>query len=94
MDVTPNTAGRFATVARLCDTMQRTTGHIIARAHAARQLGATAKAYRSSALELDRQADCAERLLFSQAVATFRAAAAADLLIADALDVLESSVGI
>lgn len=93
MKVSSDTAGRFATVARLCDTVQRTTGHIIARAHAARQLGATAKTYRSSALELDCQADRAERLLFSQAVATFREAAADNLLIADALDVIESSVG-
>ncbi len=94
MNVIPDTAGRFATVARLCDTVQRTTGHVIACAHAARQLGATAKAYRSSALELDRQAGRAERLLFSQAVATFRRAAADHLLIADALEIIESSTSV
>ena len=75
MDVIPGTAaGRFATVARLCDAVQNATGPIIARAHAARRLGATARRCRSGALELERQASRAEKLLFSQVVATFRAA--------------------
>lgn len=84
-----DTVGRFATVRRLCDAVQRNTDHVIACAHAARQLGATAESYRSSALELYRQADRAERLLFGQAVTTFRAAAAECLLIADALEITE-----
>jgi len=94
MSIVPDTPGRFARVTRLYDAVQRTTDHVVACAHAARQPGATAEFYRSIALDLDRQADRAETLLFSQAVATFRAAAAESGLIADALAVIESKEGL
>jgi len=87
--VVPTNVGPHATVARLRETAQLTAEHIVARAHAARCLGATAKAYRAGALELDRQAIQAEGLLFGQAIETFRAAAAENRLMADALEAIE-----
>jgi len=80
--------GAHATVARLRETAQRTADQVVARAHAARCL-ATAEAYRVGALELDHQAIRAENLLFGQAVETFRAAAAENRLMADALETIE-----
>jgi len=91
MGAIPDTAHRFTVVARLRREAQHTADRIVALAHAARQVGATAESYRRSALELDSQADRAEQLLFGQAVETFRAAASENRLIADALDVIESS---
>jgi hypothetical protein len=85
-----NTARWFPAVARLRQDAQCVADHIIIRARAAHQLGATAEAYRTSALELERQAISSERLLFGRAVATFRTAAAENRLIADALDIIES----
>ena len=76
-------------VARLGEEARRAAGRIVARARAARLTGATVEAYRASALELDHQATRAERLLFSQAVETFRAVAAENRLIADALEFIE-----
>jgi len=87
--VVPTSAGAHATVARLRATAQRTADQVVARAHAARCLGATAGAYRIGALELDRQAIRAENLLFGQAVETFRAAATENRLMADALETIE-----
>jgi len=87
--IVPTSVGAYATVARLRETAQRTADHVVARAHAARCLCATAGAYRVAALELDRQADRAENLLFGQAVETFRAAAAENRLMADALEIIE-----
>lgn len=88
MATVPATASHSAAVAHLCEAAQRTAERVVSRAHAARQLGATAEAYRGAALELERQADCAERLLFGQAVQTFRAAAAENRLMADALEAM------
>ncbi len=90
---TPNTV-RFAVVAHLGEDVRRTANHVVARARAARRHGATADAYRISAEGLDAQADRAESLLFSRAVETFRAAAAENRLIADALEVLEGRTGL
>lgn len=90
---TPNTV-RFAVVAHLDEGVRHTANHIVARARAARRHGATADAYRTSAEGFDEQADRAEALLFARAVETFRAAAAENRLIADALDVLEGRTGL
>lgn len=89
IDARPNTASRFAVVTRLSEDAQCTADCIVSRARAARRLGATAEAYRLSALELDHQADRAEKLLFGQAVETFRRAAATCRLMADALEAIE-----
>ena len=83
----------FTTVAHLREAAQCSADRVVAAAHAACRLGTTAEAYRISALELDHQANRAEGLLFSQAVKTFRAAAAENRLVADALDVIESRAG-
>lgn len=85
---------RFAAATHLREEAWRTAGPIVARARAARRLGATADAYRISAEGLECQADRAEALLFGQAVETFRAAAAENRLVADALEVLEGRVGL
>ena len=90
---TPGTV-RFAAVARLRDDARRTADRLVARARAARRHGATSDAYRTSAEGLDRQADRAEALLFGRAVETFRAAAAENRLVADALEVLEGRTGL
>ena len=89
----PN-AVRFAVVKHLSEDVRHTAGRIVTRARAARRHGATADAYRVSAEGLDAQADRAESLLFSRAVETFRAAAAENRLIADALEVLEGRTGL
>ena len=94
METLPEAAGWFVTVAHLRDTVQRTTNRVVGCAHAARRLGATAKSYHNSAVELRRQADHAETLLFSQAVMTFRTAAADHLLVAEALEVIENNAGV
>ena len=86
----PNTARRFAAVARLRDQAQCVAGRVVVRAHAARELGATAEAYRSCALELERQAARAQELLFGQAALTLHAAAAENRLTADALEAIEN----
>lgn len=86
-------AGHFAAVARLREQAQRVAGRVIVRAHAARELGATAEAYRSCALELERQANRAQELLFSQATLTLHAAAAESRLTADALEAIENWSG-
>lgn len=91
---TPAHAVRSVAVARLHEDARRTAGRIVARARAARRHGATADAYRISAEGLDGQADRAEGLLFGQAVASFRAAAAENRLVADALDALEGRAGL
>ncbi len=88
MATIPDTANRFAAVASLCEAAQRTAKRVVSRAHAACQLGATAEACRAAALELECQADHAEELLFGQAVQTFRAAAAENRLMADALEAM------
>ncbi len=88
MGATFNAARWFSAVARLRDNARRTADRVIARADAARRQGATAEAYRLSSVELERQATRAEKLLFSQTVKTFRAAAAESRLIADALDAI------
>lgn len=87
-------AVRFAVIARLRQDVPRTADRLVARARAARRHGATADAYRTSAEGLDRQADRAEALVFNRAVETFRAAAAENRLVADALEVLESRMGL
>ena len=89
MHPAPDTASRFVAVARLREEVQRVADHVVARAHAARQLGATAQTYRAYALSLDWQAGRAAGLLFSQAVETSHAAAAEHRLIADALEMIE-----
>ncbi len=91
---TPAQAVRFATVTHLGEDARRTAGHVVAQARAARRLGTTAHAYRIGAEVLDHQADRAQGLLFGQAVATFRAAAAENRLIADALEILEGRTGL
>ena len=90
---TPSTV-RFSAVARLREDSRRTADRLVARARAARRHGATADAYRISAEGLDCQADRAEALLFGRAVETFRAAAAENRLIADALEVLGGHMGL
>ncbi len=90
---TPN-AVRFAVVAQLSEHVWRTADHIVARARAARRHGATADAYRVSAEGLDCQAHRAGTPLFGWAVETFRAAAAENRLVADALEVLEGRTGL
>lgn len=90
MNVIPDTGRQFAAVAQLDEEAQRTAGYVVMRARAARRLGATAKAYCTSALALERHANGAEERRFGRAVETFRAAAAENWLIADALEVLES----
>jgi hypothetical protein len=91
---TPAYAVRFAAIARLREDVRRTADRLVARARAARRQGATADAYRISAEGLDRQANRAEELLFDRAVEVFRAAAAENRLIADALEVLEGRTGL
>ena len=90
---TPGTV-RFAAITRLREDARRTADRLVARARAARRHGATADAYRTSAEGLDRQADRAEAQLFDRAVETFRAAAAENRLVADALEVLEGRMGL
>ena len=85
----PLNAAHPTFVVELRDTAQRTAEDIVARARAARELGASADSYRAAAAELDRQADRAETLLLGEAVQAFRAAAARNRLIADALDMIE-----
>ena len=94
METLPKTAGWFVAVAHLRDTVQRTTNQVVACARVAHWRGATAKSYHDSAVELTRQADRAETLLFSQAVMTFRAAAADHMLVAEALEVIENNAGV
>ncbi len=94
MSAISNTARWFPAAARLRENAQGAADRIVARARAAYQLGATADAYRTSALELEYQATRAERLLFGQAVKLFRIAAAESRLIADALDTIESGKNI
>ena len=93
MTIPPRAAHPAAAVVRLRAEARCTADRIVARALAARQLGATADAYRAAALELDRQADRAETLLFGQVVETFRAAAVENRLMADALDAVEGERG-
>lgn len=88
-DIRPDTTRQFAMVAHLVQDVQSTADYIVARARAVHWLGATAEAYRLSALEMDHQAERAERLLFGQAVETLRAAAATCRLTADALEIIE-----
>lgn len=90
---TPGTV-RFSEIVRLREDARSTAAHVTTRARAARRLGATADAYRINAEGLDAQADRAQRLLFGQAVASFRAAAAENHLIADALEALEGRMGL
>ena len=89
MHPTSDTARRVAAIAHLREDVQRVAEHVVARAHAARQLGATAHTYRAYALNLEWQAGRAAGLLFGQAVETSRAVAAEHRLIADALDMIE-----
>ncbi len=90
MSATYDAARWSPAVARLREDAQHVAARIVARARAAHQFGATAEAYRDSATELAREAARAERLLFGQTVKTFRAAAAENRLVADALDVIEA----
>jgi len=90
MNIIPDTGRQFAAVMHLDEEAQRTADYVVMRARAARRLGGTAKAYRISALALERHANSAEERRFGRAVETFRAAAAENWLIADALEVLES----
>ena len=90
----PAHAVRSAVVAHLREDARRMAGHIVTRARAARRHGVTADAYRTSAEGLDRQADRAEALLLDRAVETFRAAAAENRLIADALEAMEGRAGL
>ena len=94
MDPNPDSGSRYAEVARLHEEVRRTADYVITRARAAHRFGATAGAYRISAESLDRQANRAEELLYGQAVETFRAAAAENRLVADALEVLEGLTGL
>jgi len=85
----PPEASCAAAVARLRQDARRAANRVVARACAARALEATAKSHRANALELERQAGRAESLLFGQVIDTFRAAAAENRLVADALDAME-----
>ena len=87
--VKPEAAQTATAVDRLRDSAHQTAGRAVARARAARELGAPAEGYRAAASELERQAARAETLLFDRAVQVFRAAAAENRLIADALDAIE-----
>lgn len=89
MSATFNTARPSPAVARLRQDAQHIATRIVARARAAHQFGATPEVYRDSAMELEREAARAERLLFGQTVKTFRAAAAESRLVADALDAIK-----
>ncbi len=93
MEPTLHTAHQFAVIARLCEETRRMADQIVARARAARKLGATARAYRRRALELNRQLGRAEGLLFGQVVETLCAAVAESGLIADAPETIESGEG-
>lgn len=93
MATTSNNTRHLPTVASLRQEAQCVTDRIVARARAAHQFGATAEAYRSSAMKLERQAARAEKLLFGQAVKTFHEAVAENRLIADALDIFEGEDG-
>ncbi len=90
MNPNPDTVRRFAAVAGLGENTQRIADRVVARARAAHRFGGTAEAYRVSTQELNRQADNAERLLFGQATETFRAAAAENRLVAEAIEILGS----
>ena len=90
MNANPNTIRWFAAVALLRQQSERVAGRVVVRAHAARELGATTEAYRSCALELERQASRAEGLLFGQAALTLHAAADENRLTADALEAIEN----
>ena len=79
----------LTTVARLREEAQIAAEHVVARACAARALGATAQMHRAGALELERQAERAERLLFGQVVKAYRVAAVENRLVADALDAMD-----
>lgn len=80
---------QFASITRFGEKTRLVADHVVARAHAAHRLGGTAQQYRTGAQELGRQAERAEKLLFSQAVKTLRAAADEHEFIADALDIFE-----
>lgn len=94
MHATLNTSCRFVAVAHLCETTQRITHHIVARAHAARRFGATVAAYRFRACALDRQAERAEKLPFGQASHALRMATAESRLVAEALEIIETKEGV
>ncbi len=93
MNSNPDVARRFEAVACLGGDAQHMADHVVARARAAHRFGGTAEAYYVSAQGLDRQADNAERLLFGQATETFRAAAAENRLVAEAIEILGSQQG-
>ena len=84
----PEATQAASAVDHLRDSAQRTADRITARARAARELGTTAQDYRAAAAELEHQAARAETLLYGRVVQVFRAAAAENGLIADALDAL------
>lgn len=87
-------AGRLSPTAdRLREKTRSAAEGVVAKARSAHRLGRTAESHRASGLDLDRQADRAERLLFGQAVETFRTTAAEHRLIADALDAIETGDG-
>lgn len=90
MSTPPDTTRKYGAVAFLHQETKLVADRIVARARAARRSNATAQAYRRSAAELDRQAERAAGLLFGKACESFRAAAAKNWLIADALDALQS----
>lgn len=86
MNSIPDTTRQYAAVTHLNEEARSTVDRIMAQVHVARRLDATAETYRLRATELDRQADRAANLLFGKAVETFRAAAAEERFVADALD--------
>lgn len=90
MTAVPDTARLSATVARLREEAERTADRIVAIAHAARRLGATAKTYQTCARQLDRRANRAGELRLGWAVEASHAAAIEKRLIADALETLEA----
>lgn len=86
MNSVPDATRQYAAVACLNEEARCAADRIMAQVRTARRLDATAEAYRLRAAELDRQADRAANLLFGKVVETFRAAAAEDRFVADALD--------
>lgn len=89
MSASFDTARWFAMAACLREETRHVADRIVARARTARRFGATAEAYRSTALSLDRQADRAANLVFGRAAETLRAAADEHRLVADALEIFE-----
>ena len=87
--VPPDAPARLSVaVARLDEGAAEIAARVVARARAARRIGATAAGYRVHARTLERAAARAGGLLFGRAAETARASAAESRFVADALDAM------